>query len=114
MVGGLEPACGLPYLTPNPPVCRGAAEGRPPWGMCPPRRLPWPCCGPCEPPWGNTAAASPTGPSPPPPDEGARARTDPPKGIAPSCGCSPPPPPPLNRQTLVIPSHHLGMPLVMA
>ena len=24
---GLEPACGLPYPTFGPPVCRGAAEG---------------------------------------------------------------------------------------
>ena len=29
-VSGLERACGLPYPTPGPPVCRGAAEGRSP------------------------------------------------------------------------------------
>ena len=29
-VSGLEPACGLPYPTPGPPVCRGAAERRAP------------------------------------------------------------------------------------
>ena len=28
-VSGLEPACGLPYPTPGPPVCRGAAEELP-------------------------------------------------------------------------------------
>ena len=37
-VSGLEPACSLPYPTPGPPVCRGAAEGRRPEAMCPPRR----------------------------------------------------------------------------
>ena len=37
-VTGVEPACGLPYPTPGPPVCRGAAEGRPPRVMCPPLR----------------------------------------------------------------------------
>ena len=37
-VGGLEPACGLPYPTPGRLVCRGAAEGRLPWAMCPPQR----------------------------------------------------------------------------
>ena len=31
-VSGLEPACGWPYPTPIPPVCRGAAEGCPPLG----------------------------------------------------------------------------------
>ena len=35
-VSGLEPTCGLPYPSPGPPVCRGAAEGRPPRVMCPP------------------------------------------------------------------------------
>ena len=37
-VSGLEPARSLPYPTPGPPVCRGAAEGRRPVAMCPPRR----------------------------------------------------------------------------
>ena len=34
----MEPACGLPYPSPGPPVCRSAAEGRPPRVMCPPLR----------------------------------------------------------------------------
>ena len=59
--------------------------------------LPWLCCDPCEPPSGSTAAPGPAGPPPPPPDEGAGARTGPPKGIAPCCSCSPPT---LQRQTL--------------
>ena len=29
-VSGLKPACGLPYPSLGPPVCRGVAEGRPP------------------------------------------------------------------------------------
>ena len=37
-VSGLEPTCGLPYLTPGPPVCCGAAVGRPHCVMCPPSR----------------------------------------------------------------------------
>ena len=31
-VSGLDLACGLPYPTLGPPVCRGAAKGRPLWG----------------------------------------------------------------------------------
>ena len=54
--------------------------------------LPWPCCGSCVPPQGSAAAPGPPGPLPPPPNEGAGSRTGPPKGIAPSCSCSPPPP----------------------
>ena len=71
-VSGLEPACGLPYPTPAPPVCRGAAEGRPPHVMCPPPR----------PSRGRDAALAcprvaapllpaPLDPLPLPPDEGA-------------------------------------------
>ena len=48
--------------------------------------------------------------TPPPPDEGAGARTDTPKGIAPRCSCSLP----SLTQTPLTPSHHPGMPLVMA
>ena len=61
------------------------------------KALPWPRCGFCVALCSSTAAPDPAGPLPRPPDEGAGARTGPPKGIVPSCCCSPPPP--LNQQT---------------
>ena len=79
--------------------------------MCPPRRLSSEraCCS-CVPPRGSTSAPGPAGPLPPPPDEGAGARTGPRKGIVPSSCCKPPPREPAD--TVARPQHP-GMPLMV-
>ena len=41
---------------------------------------------------GQHRRSGPAGPPPPRPDKGASTHTGPPKGKAPSCGCSPPTP----------------------
>ena len=92
-VSGIDTARGPLYPPLGPPVCRNAAEGHPPWALCPPREPSHaPAEVPCQPPWGSTTAPGLPRPPPPTPDEGAGAHTTPPKDIEPNGRCSPPPP----------------------
>ena len=77
--------------------------------------LPWPCCGPCEPLWGSTTATpGVAGPPPPSLGQGSRHAHRPPRRAYRPVAAAAAPTRPLDRQTLLTPSHHPGMPLVMA